>query len=416
LNSQKTFLAQTIFVSNHPSAFIDPLVVANFQLPILNFMTRSDVFKWWLKPITWACHMVPIYRADQDGGDTYGKNQNVFRGIQKVLKRKKSLILFGEGYTDNVFIRSLKPMKKGAPRIGFSTMENTNWELDIKVQPVGLNYTDPTKFRADCVLSFGEIIHLKDYKEIYDENPNKAITQLMKDIGLGIQANLTYIEDKTKADFLEQLLILTRKGMNHEHHDRSYSVEERFNYSRALAQRINAEYAEDASEWKSLEETCQQYFEELRSKKIDDGFVHSYVENGNKKNLWKSWLSLFLLLPIFIAGTIHNAIPYYLTKTFVEKKFKRKVFWGGVKMVLGGLVWLLYSLPIFWLFPEFIHPSPVLATLYFFSIPAITFIIWHYWKKKLSRSLKFNRIKEADLKGLAKKRELVLKAVNQMNI
>ena len=69
LNAQKTFNAQTIFVSNHPSAFIDPLVAGNFQMPVLYFVTRGDIFKAWLHPVTWASHMVPIFRQAEDGAD-----------------------------------------------------------------------------------------------------------------------------------------------------------------------------------------------------------------------------------------------------------------------------------------------------------------------------------------------------------
>ncbi|MBL7898646.1 MAG: 1-acyl-sn-glycerol-3-phosphate acyltransferase, partial [Crocinitomicaceae bacterium] len=79
VNTQKTFYAQTIFVCNHPSAFIDPLIIANFHKPIIHFMTRSDVFKPWLKPVTWACHMVPIYRMAEDGNDSAEKNIATFK-------------------------------------------------------------------------------------------------------------------------------------------------------------------------------------------------------------------------------------------------------------------------------------------------------------------------------------------------
>jgi glycerol-3-phosphate O-acyltransferase/dihydroxyacetone phosphate acyltransferase len=416
LNSQKKFYAQTIFVSNHPSAFFDPLVIANFQIPIVHFMTRSDVFKWWLKPVTWACHMVPIYRAEQDGAGTYDKNQNVFKAIQRVLKKKHCLILFGEGYTDDVFIRSLKPMKKGAPRIGFSTMVNTNWELDIKVQPIGVNYANPNVFRSDCLMSCGEIIHLKDYKEIYDENPNKAITQLMKDIGKGIQENITYIQDKSKSDFHEHLMMLTRKGMNHDHFDNKYSLEDRFNYSRSLANRMNQEYSEEATDWSELEEIVEAYFKELKIKKVEDKHVHEFSKKGNKKKLALRWLQLFIVFPVFLVGLIHNVIPYLITKKLVEKMFRRKVFWGGVKMVLGGLVWLLCCLPIIWLFQAYIYPSTALAWAYFFSVPATTFIIAYWWKKLFSDTIKFNNHSNDDLLLLSKKRTEVMQKVQDMKI
>ena len=354
-NAPKKMKAQTIFVSNHPSAFLDPPLIATLGNPIVYFMTRSDVFKWWLQPVTWGCHMVPIYRAEQDGEGTYEKNQEVFKGIRKVLKRKGSLIMFGEGYTDDVFIRSLKPMKKGPPRIGFGTMDATNWELDIKVQAVGVNYTNPGKMRSEVLISYAEPIRLQDYKELYDESPSKATLQLMRRLGEDIKANITCIDDRKKADFLEHLFILSRKGMNHKHYDRKLPLIDKWKYSQALANRINEEYTEGASNWEALESSTKKYFSELKKKNVDEEFVYSYGKHNGKK-LLKSWLFLLLTFPLFVLGSLHVAIPYYLSRTLIEKMFRRKVFWSGVKLILGGFIAFLYNLPLFWLFPAYIYP------------------------------------------------------------
>lgn len=416
VNSQRKFNAQTIFVSNHPSAFFDPLTAANHQWPIMYFMTRSDVFKKWLHPITWASQMVPIYRKEEDGADSHEKNKEVFRGIRKVLQRKKSLILFGEGYTDNEFIRSLKPLKKGAARIGFGTMDASDWKINIKVQAIGINYTDPNQLRSDCLLSMGEVFYLKDYKELYDENPNKAITQLTRDIEKSLRANLTCIDDKSLAPFLEQLLILTRKGMNHVHHDHKYSLRERFNYSRALANRINDEFTESHKDWNELKDLSEDYFNDLEAEKLEDYVVYNYAENKHKKETLKSWTYLIISAPILILGIVHSLVPYLVVKKLVEKIFKRKVFWSGVKMLLGGVAWILFNLPFIWLFYDYIYPSYLLSLLYFFFAIPLSFIISHNWITKLKRTLAINRAKLSELQKLIKKREAVKAKIKEMNI
>lgn len=416
VNAQRKFNAQTILVSNHPSAFLDPITAANHQRPIMYFMTRSDVFKKWLTPVTWAAQMVPIYRTDEDGADSYEKNKVVFRGIRKVLKRKKSLILFGEGYTDNVFIRSLKPLKKGAARIGFGTMDASDWEMNIKVQAVGINYSDPSALRSDCLMSLGELIYLKDYKELYDENPNKAITALTRDIELSLKENLVYVHDKKLAPFVEHLFILTRKGMDHVHCDNKYSLLDRFNYSRALANRVNEEFKEDHKEWNELKDLSEDYFKDLKAAKLEDFVLHNYSQNGRKKSTLKSWIYLILCSPILIPGILHSLIPYLVVKTLVEKMFKRKVFWSGVKMLLGGLVWILYNLAFIWLFYDYIYPSYILALLYFFFFIPITFIMAYSWWTKLKRTLLINRANTKILDELIVKREAVLKKIEDMNI
>ncbi|MEO9532666.1 MAG: 1-acyl-sn-glycerol-3-phosphate acyltransferase [Crocinitomicaceae bacterium] len=422
INSQRKLYAQTIFVCNHPSAFIDPLAISNAMWPIVHFMTRSDVFKVWLKPITWACHMVPIYRAEQDGAGTYEKNKKVFSGVKRVLAKKRSLIVFGEGYTDDVFIRSLKPMKKGAARIGFGTMDASDWKLDIKIQVCGVNYSDPSKFRSDMVVSCGKLIHLQDYKELYLENPAKAINQLTKDIGEELQKNITYLKDKKKSAFLENLITLTRKGMNQDHYERSLSVEQRYRYTQALANRINEEQVDEDEKWLALQEKTDEYFKKLKRKNLQDNQVNDYVKAGKTKSLFMKFLGLFVTLPVFIAGVIHNIIPYILVKTFVEKIFKRRVFWSGVKMVLGGLVWLLMYLPLFWYMPDLIKLNIsetgyfYFTLMYFLMVVPFTFVWAYEWRRIWRRTMKLYRAKSPELAELSVERKALIDQMNKMGI
>jgi len=72
VNATKNRFSSTIFVSNHPSAFMDPLIVSVLRKPIIFFMTRSDVFTKWTKPFLGSAHMIPIYRQ-HDGGNATEK-------------------------------------------------------------------------------------------------------------------------------------------------------------------------------------------------------------------------------------------------------------------------------------------------------------------------------------------------------
>ena len=111
INSPKQFGGRTIYVSNHAASFMDPLVVASLRLPIVFFMTRSDVFTPISRPLLWASHMLPIYRQ-HDGEDTKAKNEEVFQKCSRILSFGRNLLIFGEGFTDDTFVRRLKPVKR----------------------------------------------------------------------------------------------------------------------------------------------------------------------------------------------------------------------------------------------------------------------------------------------------------------
>lgn len=414
LNSQKKFNAQTIFVSNHPSAFIDPLVAGNFQLPVLYFVTRGDIFKWWLKPITWASHMVPIFRQAEDGADSHEKNKDSFRYLRKVLMRKKSLILFGEGYTDDTFIRSLKIIKKGPARIGFDTMVDCDWKTDIKIQTVGLNYTHPKYFRSDVLVAFGDCIHLQDYKEIYEQSPSAAITQLTRAIQTSLQEQLTYVEDKSLAPFVENILILTRKGMNNFNFDKNISLENRYRYSQKVANTVNEQFDKNTA-LTALREKIDVYFKELKSKKIEENWVNRYAEKKSKGWI-KEQILFWLSTPILLLGILHQFIPHLIVKRFVEKTFRRDVFWSGVKLLLGAAFSTLYNFPFIFLFYAYIYPSWLLALAYYLIVPALTGIFTYQEVKKFQNLKKFKKAKEADLKQFVEDRESILKDIKTLQL
>ena len=149
--------SSTIYVSNHAASFMDPLLLAAFNRAVVFFMTRSDVFTAFTRPIFWMAHMLPIYRQ-RDGVNTKTKNQEVFKKSSEILLRKRSLLIFGEGVTDDVFIRRLKPLKKGAVRIGFTALESCNWTQDVYLATVGCNYSKPSMFRSDVLIRNSEKI------------------------------------------------------------------------------------------------------------------------------------------------------------------------------------------------------------------------------------------------------------------
>src|SRR5918996_136549 len=54
----------------------------------------------------------------------------------------------------------LKPLKTGAARIALGAA-STGSQLDVKIVPVGLYYTEKTTFRSSALLRFGEPITVK---------------------------------------------------------------------------------------------------------------------------------------------------------------------------------------------------------------------------------------------------------------
>lgn len=409
VNSPKECLGRTIYVSNHANSFMDPLAVAALRNPIVFFMTRSDIFTPAMKPVTWGCQMLPIYR-EHDGEDTREKNAEVFRQCSNVLKYGRNLLLFGEGFTDDVFIRRLKPVKKGAVKIGFHTLETLNWEKKIYMAAVGCNYSMPSQMRSDFLISTSERICLNDYKEEYEENPNKVITTVTRQIEKMMQEQITHVADKNLAPLHENIMILTRRGMNADNFDRSIPLEKRWRYSQKLANWINGQDIESNEKLKSLKEEAENYFRLLKRFRIEEKYLFWKEYNGSRL---KEILMLIFLFPFAIIGTIHAGIPYLITKKFVEKSFRRRVFWGSVKLIMGKLLIAIFNIPTIFLFYYFVYPSWWLAVAYFLSI-GLTGLAAYMWFKYLKDFRIKGILKKTDTSKLRAKREALVALMHEV--
>lgn len=392
---------KTIYVSNHAASFMDPLVIAAFNRSVVYFMTRSDVFTSFTKPIFWVAHMLPIYRQ-RDGVNTKEKNIEVFKKCTETLLRNRNLLIFGEGFTDDTFIRRLKPIKKGAVRIGFTTLEACNWEEDIYIAALGCNYSDPSRFGSDLLIKNSKPIHLNQYQSEYQKNPSKVISEVTNLIEGLLKEELTHVEEIENAEYHEKIMMLERKGMfdsfsNHP------ELRARWEYSSSLAKRINESKLKITSE---LKNSIDAYFQKLKEIKTSDDLFYDSINNRFKPIDFFIQLSL---APFSILGFAHCALFYFLIKRFVEKKFRRDVFWGSTKLMMMIFIAGNINLGIFIFLPDLIGWP--LSILYFLLIPMFGYsfyISMRFWQ----RVLLVSEIKRKDHKNLIKERADLKQKIN----
>lgn len=411
VNSPKEFFGRTIYVANHPASFMDPLVIAALRRPIVFFMTRADVFTPISKPFLWACQMLPIYRQ-HDGGDTKGKNSEVFKRASNVLKGGRNLLIFGEGFTDDVFIRRLKPVKKGAAKIGFETLESINWSKKIYMAGVGSNYSRPNQMRSDLLISTSDKFCLNDYREMYEENPNKAITEATRRVEALMQEQITHIKDKEQSNFHEEMMILTRKGMNADSFDPELSLKQRWKYSQNLAHWLNEKDVENEEELTALKKDLTSYFALLKRMKLKDKYVYWRQTNPNGGRS-KHILLMILLFPFGVLGLIHCGPVYFLVKRFAEKSFKRDVFWGSVKMILGKIGMGLINIPVIFLFYHFVYESWGLAILYY-ALIGVFGVAAYDWFLNLKAFKTKGEVQKANLDKIIEKRKSLVQRIEQV--
>lgn len=412
LNKPNRFFNRTIYVSNHPNSFMDPIMLGALSKSIFNFMTRSDVFKWWLKPFLWLAHMLPIYRQ-HDGENTQEKNKTVFNRVNKTLANGRNILIFGEGFTDDTPIRGLKPIKKGAVRMGLTALEGCNWEKKIYLASIGINYTDRNTIGSELLVEYGGEICLNDYRKDFEENTPKAINDITKKLEEMMQDCVIYVADKSNYAFLENIMQITRKGFNHANHDDTIALKARFEYSKKLAHWINENATEENEAINQLKKELNAYFALEKRMQIQDRFVFG---SASSKTVSRS-KELFLLAtawPIAILGAIQGFIPYFLAKKLTENIMKRKVFWGSVKMLLGKVFGTIYSLPIvIWLTKNY-FPHWSFGVIYFLFVAPVLWKISYDYGTWFKEYLLKGKMKRADLSKFVTKRQQLAQQIDEL--
>ncbi len=186
-----------LFVANHQNALIDALLIATRIQRETHFVARADVFKRpFVKKILALFYMMPIYRI-RDGRQAMSKNDEIFEKCKQILLNEEGLMIFPEGNHD--LKRRLRPLSKGFTRIIFNALAD-NPKLNLKIVPIGINYTDHQHYRSSVSLYFGEPINATDF---LDEDFNEA-SQALKEITANrLKTLITHIENP--ADYDEQI-------------------------------------------------------------------------------------------------------------------------------------------------------------------------------------------------------------------
>jgi 1-acyl-sn-glycerol-3-phosphate acyltransferase len=169
-----------IIAPNHQNAFMDALAIVMTQPRVSYYLTQAKVFQSKLGNAFFTyIFMLPIYR-ERDGMNTIIKNKEIItKCIDIVEEGKQPLTIFPEG--NHNLRRGLRPLKKGIARIAFGVLDK-NPDSDLRIVPVGINYSSHKKFRSDLFVNYGEPFAVKPFYKLYLENNNQGYIALLEEL------------------------------------------------------------------------------------------------------------------------------------------------------------------------------------------------------------------------------------------
>jgi 1-acyl-sn-glycerol-3-phosphate acyltransferase len=185
-----------LIISNHPNAFLDPLIVAGSMKQPVYFLARGDAMSSpWAEKILRYVHVIPIYRLSE-GKQNLPKNYDTFDQCHHVLSKNGIIIIFGEGLSENNW--DLRPLKKGGSRI-MQQAWTSNDVKNLQVLPVGITYEHFDGGGKAVSIRFGKAFG----KEIFEDIDNPNFSQRVNEKLYNDLLNLVYynptLQQNTKA-------------------------------------------------------------------------------------------------------------------------------------------------------------------------------------------------------------------------
>lgn len=197
-----------LLILNHPSAFTDPIAFTYVFYPLRTHYLAGGIYfrSSWAAFFLKQLGIIPIYRI-QDGGKSGLKNNDITSArVIEALKQGKKVMIFAEGVS--VQDRRLKPIKKGAARLAFEAQEALGTS-PLHIIPIGVNYSDPSRFRSRLIYHIGEPISVLQYLPAYRQQPAKAQYDMIQRIYQHLVSLVIHVEPaqcQTVIPLVEKLL------------------------------------------------------------------------------------------------------------------------------------------------------------------------------------------------------------------
>lgn len=332
-----------IIAMNHPNAFTDPVAFSYVSYPLrLKYLARGDAFKpgivsYFLEQIG----IVPIFRIQDAGKEGLKKNDEAYKRVNQLLKKNEKIIVFAEGLC--VQERRLRPLKKGVSRMVFGAYEYLQND-ELIVVPVGVNYSQPDKFRSTLFYNVGEPIAVKDYINLYKDNPAKANNLFLHDLEPKMKDLITHINNKEYDGVVLQLETLCKKDLIRQQGLNPRKLEDDYSVTKQLTEKVNAAEIKNKPILDEFKTKSNAYFRELRENKLRDWIINPEQNKSvNSLNIFLRSVLILLALPLFIIGLAGNYIPYKGTGKLTRKILKRNTeFYSSICIGIGMFFFWIY--------------------------------------------------------------------------
>ncbi|MCP4440314.1 MAG: glycerol acyltransferase [Aureispira sp.] len=369
-----------VVVANHPNTLMDPATVGVTLRQKPHFLGKATLFESKFGNWLWSSlRGIPIYRR-QDSKTGKVNNDDVFAACYKKLEEKGSILIFPEGVS--IQERKLQDIKTGAARIALGAERKNGYKLGVKILVMGLNYSDPTRFRSDLLINVAPLINVKDYYQLHQEDEYAAVRALTAAIEDALKAQMIDIETKeedlllTQIDEVYQSRLLKDLGWK-------ATDQNQFIATKGFKEALHHFNHKKSEQVHDLRVKLDSYFNNLGQLQLKDDL---FEDSKHKRSILSDGIFRFLYLvlgfPIYLYGLINNYIPYIIPSKLAQAVTKEEVYYAPIKMFSGLLTFtIFYTLQI--VLMQVFGGLWWLTLIYAISLPLSAFFTLKYWQRIL---------------------------------
>lgn len=347
-----------MIVGNHGNALIDAMLLLGF-LPIhLCFLAKSTLWEHpVVKYLVRLAGAIPVYRKQDPGSDT-SKNVSMFAASHRILEGSGAIAMFPEGVSHAS--PKLMPLKTGAARIALEA-EKLYGPLGVQIVPVGLLFEARGRFRSSVMIQVGEPISpVKPVEpaEAVESNPHLGVDDqpgsslildpdLVRDLTARIDAGLRTVT--LNYDSWQEARLIERAAEIYQRESTSVSGDLSLAVGFSTKKAVLSGYQELRDSFprpvENLIHATQEYDHLLDFFGLRDAQVASdYPLSRSFRFTLRSLLALFVWLPLAIAGSFLNWLPYR-TPGWIVRGLKLEPDLEATYRVLSAVA----AFPCFWI-------------------------------------------------------------------
>jgi glycerol-3-phosphate O-acyltransferase/dihydroxyacetone phosphate acyltransferase len=410
-----------IIVANHPNTLIDPLIITSITKQKIGFIANAGLFSnKLLARIFNFFNVIPIYRKKDILPGEKPDNRTAFSKCHEYLSKGNTILTFPEG--SSLYELNLREIKTGTARIALSYEELQDFDGNLKILPIALDYSDSIQFRSTISITVSEPISIDSYRQAYANNDFETVLKLTEYIRKELAKSIPQTSSKTQEEFLVKsykFYITFSEPMNDLQLDTKKSLALRNQVSKALVYTL--EHHPDL--YYDIQTAVLSFFKLLAEERLTPGFFTDHFLQKNKVLVCLNYLLKFIFLaPIYIFGVLINYLPYILPSQ-VFKALKIDIeYKASVEMITGLLLFpLFYSLEI-WLFRQYISSDFSYTVLLFLAFLISGYVAMYYWTgikrfkrvinfyffMKSERKRKLLQLRDEILTNMGKAREIIV--------